>query len=167
MRRSHFIEKYKITDKLPASPDNSVIAVYDFVNETNKFLSENFAGLLRIETDLSSYEHIRLSIDHIIYFFKLVITNIHAKSLVNVNFSCNNSGFSIKISADGGLPIEDFEMRDLIRAARNAGFSARRADDGLLLTKAVLTAKALSVFAKIIVKSGVLTKRFAEMFFGE
>ena len=167
MKRSHFIEKYKITDKQPGSPDKSVISVYDFVNETNNFLSENFEGLLRLEVNLSSYEHIRLSLDHIIYFFKLLITDTHGKSLVNVNFSCNNSNFSIKISADGGLPVKDYEMSELIRAARDAGFSVRQADDGLLLTKAVLTAAALRVFTRVIVKSGVLTKRFAEMFFGE
>ena len=166
MKRSHFIEKYRITDKLPFSPDSSVMPVTEFVRESNKFILDNFEGLFDIKYDISSYEHIKLGLDYIIYFFKLLAVDVHARTLINVTYSCNNLDFTIKISADGGLPIEKEEMRELIKTARNAGFDTQKTKDGLLLTKPVLTTTALAVYTRVIVAPSIIAKRFAEIFFG-
>ena len=167
MRRSLFLERYRISRNKPSSVDNSIISVPELVKETGGFLTENFEGLFSIENDLNSYEHVRIPLDYLAHFFKLLAVGVHSRTLLNVNFSCDFSNFKIKIDADGGLPLEDSEMRELIRAGHSAGFDVKRTKDGLLLTKAVLTAASLSVFARAITAVPGIRKVFSRIFFGE
>ena len=165
MKRSRFLLKYGITDRLPCSIDNSVIAVEDLIKETDRFFNENFTGLFRVDFSPGSDGRIYVPLDQTIYFLKLLAVSVQAKTLVNVNYCCNNSNLYIKFSAKGGLPIEGDEMRMLIKAARNAGFEATRIKEGLLLEKSLITVTE-SVFARIAISAITIREKLYEIFFG-
>ena len=167
MRCSLFLERYRITKEKPSSVDSSVIAVPELIKEVGGFLEDNFSGLFSIKNDLTSFEYVRIPLDYLAYLFKLLAVDVHSKTLVNVNFSCDSSNFKIKIEADGGLSSEDVEMRELMRACHSAGFDVKKIKNGLLLTRTVLTSASLSVFARAIIPASSIGKVFSRIFFGE
>ena len=167
MNNSQLSKFYKITELSPLSINKEIVSVNDFVRESYSFLMENFNGLFEIKFDITACEHIRIPLDQIISFFKVLALNIRAKSLVFVNYSCNNSGFSIEACAKGGLPLDKAEMRKLTIFAKSAGFTVKKTAQGLLLTTAVIPESSLSVFASVIVARNLIRERFYRIFFEE
>lgn len=166
MKRSHFIEKYRLSDEHPYSIDTGVIAVNDLIKESGRFLEDNFYGLFKVKSDLTVRGHICIALDQTVYFFKLLVFSIRAKSLINVNFSCNNSDLLVNISAADGLPIDGDDLRILIKSARNAGFEANKTTDGLVLSVKLLTLP-VKVFAKSIIPASTIRKKLRKIFFGK
>ena len=167
MKRSIFIEKYKISSSPIFSPESNVVSIRELIEETSDFLSNNFEGLFRIEVQPTTSGLVRIPLDYIIGFFKLLVTDIYARKLINVNYSCHNYDFVIKISVDGGMPVTKDEMRELIRTAMDAGFDTEETEDGLLLTKAILSRRDIAVFARAIVRVSIIKKKLLSIFFGK
>jgi hypothetical protein len=167
MRRSQFIEKYKIGSEASLSPLRNLVSIRELTRITGDFLSSKFGGLFCIDPPVNTREYVHLCFDHFVNLFKLLAVDVHAKSLIYVNFSCNKLKFVVNISVKGGLPIEEDELRELILCARNAGFYTDETENGLVLTKEVATVADMSVFTRIFTRKTSLEKRFAEIFFGE
>lgn len=167
MKRSQFISNYKISKDVPINIDSKIFSVQDFTREAKSFLYDNFEGLFNIETDIEILQHVKLPLNYLIYFFKLLAIDVHAKALINVKFSCDYENFFIQISAEGGLPIEENELRQLIRAARDAGFNTNKTEDGLFLKRAVIEVTSTAVFTRIAVPKPSIAMIFSRIFFGK
>lgn len=166
MKNSHLIEKQRIADRNCFSHDDIVIAVLEFVNETDKFLSGNFEGLFNFVSNVDPGAHLKIPLDTVISIFKEMVKSIRAKSLIAIDFECNSSFFTLKISSENGLPMEEQAIKALIRTARSIDFTVKRIKNGLILEKSVLSEAAMRVFARIVIARDIIAKRFAEIFFG-
>ena len=95
MRRSQFIEKYKIgTTDTPLAPQRRLVSIRELTKVTGDFLTNRFNGLFCIDPPVNTREYVHIAFDYFINLFKLLAMDVHAKSLIYVNFSFRNLRYS-------------------------------------------------------------------------
>ena len=58
--------------------------------------------------------------EYVAYFFKTLLSEIYGRCFLNIAMSSSPTHLSIDVEADGALPLDDRQIRNLIRLARNA-----------------------------------------------
>ena len=163
MKKSHFREKYHITDTKPVDVIKHRISVVDFVRATETFINENFYGICEISHDVSyNTRMITVAEGHVACFFRELLESVYGKEMIRIKMSLDDELFSVNIEADGHLPIDFKDANRLIRLARSAEFSVTINNTCLRIymehSKALIALRAISFHT--------LYGTFYQMFFG-
>ena len=166
MTKKEFINQYEIKDALPIDPSKKAMPAEGFAAALKDFLEEKFRGAIRINCDKISAQSILISAEYAAYFFKLLLTDIYARQLLELNLTSNQHYFIMTISADEPLLLEDRELRDLIRVARNSGMEIFPDDCSLRLVARLSPAMIRRIYAASVVDGKqIMQSKLCEIFF--
>lgn len=164
--KNNFIINHKISDSRPSDPVARVFLGLYFAEAVDEFLSNNFKGCIRVNRSKFDNESVLVCGDYVAYFFKLLLTSVYGRVLLNMDISSGNQELVMSIEAAEVLNIADSELRQIIKTARNAGMNIAISDRGMTLTLKYKDAQIHKVYA-ISPEDGkrYVAESFSEIFF--
>lgn len=133
MNKKEFIDHYEIKDAKPIDPSKKALPAAGFSSAIAEFMENRFPGAARVECDTIASTPILVCAEYAAFFFKTLLTDIYGRAFLTIRITSDSKGVSILIEADE-LPLCDSEIRDLIRLARNAGFTILPENNTIRLT---------------------------------
>ena len=165
MEKIDFINLYKITGSKPLDPIRKAIPSEAFSSAIEQFLDERFTGAINVRTGIISAQPILICADYAAYFFKILLTYVYGRVLLNVRIDTDEDGIKIAISSEDKIPLADSEMRELIRTARNAGFEIHLGNKTINLTAEFTVTATRKVYAvSIIDGKRIMLGKLVEIF---
>ena len=166
MTKKEFINQYEIKDALPIDPSKRAMPAEGFAAALKDFLEERFRGAIRVNSEKISSQYILISAEYAAYFFKILLTDIYARQMLELNLTSNEHNFIMTINADEPLLLEDRELRDLVRVARNAGMEIFPDDCSLRLVAELSPAMIRRIYAVSVIDSKqIMQSKLCEIFF--
>ena len=115
---------------------------------------------------MASYSGVLVSAEYIALFFKMLLAEIYGRCFLNISLSNDNDNLTILIEPDSPLPIDDSQMRSIIKAARNGGMKIYFEDDKIRLTLTFSDAAIRRVYAiSVIDGRNIMLAKLSEIFF--
>lgn len=169
MNKRDFINEYRIFDSLPIDPSSRVLPAEGFAIGIEEFINERFRGVARARSSVISYSAVSVSTEYVALFFKLLLAEIHGRCFLDIELSSDPNEMTIKISWEGQLPLDQEQIRDIIRTARNGGMHISVTEEKIELKLCFVNSFKRRVYA-ISVNDGrrVIMSKFNEIFsFGD
>ncbi|MBO7196172.1 MAG: hypothetical protein J6V80_02455 [Clostridia bacterium] len=165
MNKNDFIIKHSIADARPIDPSRKTLPAEGFSLAIAEFLEYKFHGIVRVNLKPVSAQAILISAEYVALFFKELLTDVYGRVVLDVSVETIDRSLVITISSDEPIPIEDAELRRLIRAARNAGFSFCVGQNAFILTVEASPITIRRVYAISVVDSRrIMMGKFVEIF---
>lgn len=166
MDKNEFINQYKIKAAMPLDPSLRVIPGEGFALAIEEFINDRFRGVARVTAELESYGGVLVCSEYVASFFKALLAEIYGRCFLDITISSDKERMTILVKPDMPLPLEDKQMRNLIRLARNGGMRIFLEDGNIRLTLLFSDAALRRVYA-ISVYDGrkIMLGKFSEIFY--
>ena len=166
MNKKDVITEYEIRDALPIDPSSSPVPAEGFALAIEDFINTKFRGVASARSKVVSYAAVMVCTDYVAYFFKTLLSDIYGRRFLEITLESDSERLIINISFDGDIPLEDREMRNLIRLARNAGMNIYPGSDSIRLTLKYADAMRMRIYA-ISVNDGrrIMLGKMVELFY--
>lgn len=166
MDKKQFITEYNIKDAVPLDPSLRVLPAEGFAQAIEEFINERFRGVAKARAQVASYAGVLVSAEYAAYFFKALLCEIYGRVFLEINISNDNDRLIITIECEDELPLEEKQVRNLIRTARNAGMTIDLEESAIKLSLSFSEAAIRRVYA-ISVNDGrrIMLSKFGELFY--
>lgn len=165
MTKKEFIQYYSIADAEPIDPSRRALPAEAFSAALIEFMENRFPSVVRVSCEKISAQSVLLCAEYVAAFFKSLITYVYGRAVINIDIVTDNDHLILYITADGGLPITDSELRSLVKLARNGGFEFYLTGDSIKLTASFSPTAVRRVYAVNIVDGrGVMLGKLVEIF---
>ncbi len=134
MTKKEFIQHYAIADAKPLDPSKKAIPAEAFSYALAEFMENRFASVVRVSFDNISAQSVLICAEYVAEFFKMLIIQVYGRAEININISTDKERLTLIVGVDGGLPVSDSELRQLIRLARNGGFQVNLHEGAMVLS---------------------------------
>ena len=166
MTKREFIDHHEISDAVPLDPSRKTLPAEAFASALEEFLEGRFYGAIKVRPNMISAQSILVCAEYAAYFFKTLLTDIYGRALLYVNIESDDKGLNILIGADDELPLNESEMRRLVRLARNAGFDIRPEPCSIKLSVAFSPAAIRRIYAVSVVDGRrIMLSKLIEIFY--
>ena len=151
MTKNDFIIKYGIADTTPIDPSHKELPAESLANGILDFMNGKFKGAVETSIDQISPRAATVCPDYMAYFFKILITAVHGREMIYLRIRTTAKNLIISIHLNSPVELDRLEERELIRAARNAGFEINLGHASLELSAKLGDASFRRVYAISIV----------------
>ncbi len=164
MRKTSFYSKYRISDAKPIDVTRRTVSATDFSRATSSFLNDNFRGLCEVSSDIpeTGNVYIIVSEDQTAYFFKIMLSYIEPEKSVAIKIKLAENELTVEIGSDGHLPFDPKDGLELIKLAKQAGFTVNISNDAILLRTAAKYSMTFKVYAVSMHK---FSSKYHEIFY--
>lgn len=161
-----FIKEYNLSNAVPIDPSLKVLPAEGFALAIEDFINERFRGIAKARARVASYSGVLVSAEYVALFFKMLLAEIYGRCFLNISLSNDNDNLTILIEPDSPLPIDDSQMRSIIKATRNGGMKIYFEDDKIRLTLTFSDAAIRRVYAiSVIDGRNIMLAKLSEIFF--
>lgn len=164
MRKSHFKLKNKLSESIPDDMRLYPVDASTLAEVMDRFLGENFDGLIEINRSHLRGGRVMVSIDAIAYLIRQIVNAALGKSIVELSVCEDGNFFAIHTNLGYSTLGDERAMRDIVRTAKEAGFLVTLDDDEKFIFSTAIEREA-EIILRAISSTGVIS-RFELIVFG-
>ena len=150
MNNQDFKRLYNLSDASPQSPTLSIMGADGLSEAISEFINKKFRGVAHVYCEHIGDREIFCSAEYTAYIFKTLLADIYGRVFLNIMIKELDDNLEIMIEADDVLPLNEKEMRNLIRISRNAGMKIYPGERTIRLSMSFFEAAASRVYAKSV-----------------
>ena len=166
MDKIDFKTDYSISDVIPQKIRKTVCGSMTFANYAKDFIEENFNALAQVENEVNVSTPILINTEYAAYFFKNLFSAVYGRLYLSIKFYSDNQYLNVRIAFPPPIAISYFEMNELIRQARSAGFEIHSIENGFDMGVPLLKEASLSIYAiPVDLGAQIIKHSFNNIFF--
>lgn len=154
----------RLSSAVPKSISKKPYSAFSIAKELSEFINEEFRGLAEVSYEINGAGQINISVEHLAYFFKLLLKHINGRSFVTAKISLITGTFLIDVAYGDSIEFSLSDRASIISAAKYAGFDFDFSQGAVTLSIKEHAAKAMFVYANDI---EILKRTTRRIFFGD
>lgn len=153
----------RLSSAVPKSISKKPCSAFSIAQELAEFMNEEFRGLAEVSYEINETGQINISVEHLAYFFKLLLKQVNGRNFVSVKISLTAGMFVIDVFYGDNIEFSLSERASLISAAKGAGLDFDFSNGAISLSAKKHATRAMFVYAN---DTEILKRTIKRIFFG-